>query len=112
MPTREELYAENQALKAEVAAMRAQVDWMKRQMFGPGKSEKLDRLQATLPLGETPKVEPPAKTETVPGGAGNVIMNLASLGAQVSCLGVVGQLMEQVQQIVGDGVIRSLSRGF
>jgi transposase len=65
MPTREELYAENQALKAELAATRAQVDWMKRQMFGPGKSEKLDRLQATLPLGETPKAEPPAKTETI-----------------------------------------------
>jgi transposase len=63
MPSAEELYAENQILKGEVAALRAQVDWMKRQMFGPGKSEKLDRLQGTLPLDQTPSA--PAKTETI-----------------------------------------------
>jgi transposase len=48
---------------AELAALKAENAWLKRQLFGPGKSEKLDRLQTNLPLAEpapqpiTPKVE-------------------------------------------------------
>jgi transposase len=52
-----------QELRTELAALKAENAWLKRQLFGPGKSEKLDRLQTSLPLAEpatqpvTPKVE-------------------------------------------------------
>lgn len=65
MPPAQELYAENLELKTELAAVRAERDWLKKQLFGPGKSEKLDRLQSTLPLGETATAAAPAKTETI-----------------------------------------------
>jgi transposase len=65
MPPAEELYAENLQLKARLATAETELAWLKRQMFGPGKSEKLDRLQATLPLGETATQPLPARTETV-----------------------------------------------
>jgi hypothetical protein len=52
-------------LKQEVVALRAQIDWLKRQLFGPGKSETLDRLQAALALGEAAVAVAPAKTETI-----------------------------------------------
>jgi len=45
--------------------VKAENAWLKRQLFGPGKSEKLDRLQASLPLGEVPVVSVPAKVETI-----------------------------------------------
>ena len=32
---------------AELAAIKAENAWLKRQLFGPGKSEKLDRLQTS-----------------------------------------------------------------
>ena len=54
-----------QELRAELAAVKAENAWLKRQLFGPGKSEKLDRLQASLPLGEVPVVSVPAKVETI-----------------------------------------------
>ena len=50
MPPAEQLYRENQQLLAEVTVLRQQLDWFKRQMFGPGKSEKTDRLQTLLAL--------------------------------------------------------------
>ena len=49
-----EILAQLQELRAELAAVKAENAWLKRQLFGPGKSEKLDRLQASLPLGEVP----------------------------------------------------------
>ena len=52
-------------LKQEVVALRAQVDWLKRQLFGRGKSETLDRLQSALALGEAVSASTPAKTETI-----------------------------------------------
>ena len=39
-------------LRQEVTVLRAQIAWLKQQLFGPGKSEKLDRAQLALQLGE------------------------------------------------------------
>jgi transposase len=64
MPPAEKLYAENLALKGENSALRSELAWLKRQMFGPGKSEKLDRLQGALPLGQIAPAAP-AKTESI-----------------------------------------------
>ena len=60
-----EILTQLQELRAELAAVKAENAWLKRQLFGPGKSEKLDRLQASLPLGEVPVVSVPAKVETI-----------------------------------------------
>jgi transposase len=54
MPSAEELHARVQELAAELAVLRTENAWLKRQLFGGGKSEKLDRLQTNLPLEETP----------------------------------------------------------
>lgn len=57
MPSAEELYAQNLALKAELASLEAEVAWYRRQMFG-AKSEKLPveaANQIKLGLPETPK---------------------------------------------------------
>lgn len=62
----EELYAQNQALKAEVANLQAQVAWFQRQMFG-ARSEKLPvdaPGQGKLGLAEPPPREPPKQTVT------------------------------------------------
>lgn len=42
-------------LKQENAVLRAQIAWLQQQLFGPGKSEKLDRAQLLLKLGELGK---------------------------------------------------------
>jgi len=63
LPPSSDFASQLQELSAELAALRAENAWLKRQLFGPGKSEKLDRLQTNLPLAEpapqpvTPKVE-------------------------------------------------------
>jgi len=44
--------AERNALRDEVADLRAQVEWFKRNLFGAGKSETLDALQTRLKLYE------------------------------------------------------------
>jgi transposase len=62
-PTYEELAARLQAMEAEMAGLRVENVWLKRQLFGPGKSEKIDRLQTSLPLEETPTA--PAKVEQI-----------------------------------------------
>ena len=41
-------------LHDEVRALRAQLEWFKKQMYGGTKSEQLDRLQSELPLHELP----------------------------------------------------------
>lgn len=55
MPTAESLQAENEALKGENAVLRAQIEWFRKQLFGGGKSEKLDQAQIVLRLGEMEK---------------------------------------------------------
>ena len=57
MPPAEQLYAENCALQArlqesctENALLRQQIAWLKKQLFGAGKSERLDRAQLLLKL--------------------------------------------------------------
>jgi transposase len=47
---------EVQQLREEVTVLRAQIAWLKQQLFGPGKSEKLDRAQLLLHLGELEKL--------------------------------------------------------
>jgi len=66
MPSPEELYAENRALKAELANLQAQVAWFQRQMFG-SRSEKLPVQvpgQTKLGLPETPQHERAKQTVT------------------------------------------------
>ena len=65
MPPAEQLYAENLALKAELANLQSEVAWFRRQMFG-SRTEKLQIdsvTQARLGLPETPAVE--RKSQTV-----------------------------------------------
>ncbi len=57
MPPAEQMYAELLQVRAELAALRQENKWLKGQLFGPGKGEKLDRLQGQLALGETPTKE-------------------------------------------------------
>jgi transposase len=57
--------AQLQELSAELAALKAENAWLKRQLFGPGKSEKLDRLQTNLPLAEPAPQPVTPKTETI-----------------------------------------------
>ncbi|MBI5774745.1 MAG: IS66 family transposase [Verrucomicrobia bacterium] len=53
-------------LREENAVLRAQIDWLKRQLFGPGKSEKLDRAQLLMQLGELEKLATaPRPAETI-----------------------------------------------
>jgi len=85
--TREQLFAENQRLKAELLAQQAellaqqkalqerdarvaqlqfQLDYLKRKLFGTGKSEKLDARQRELTLGEIEQVEQDLQKISVP----------------------------------------------
>lgn len=62
------LAAEVRQLREENAALRAQLAWLKRRVFGPGKSEQLDRAQVLLQLGElaaAASAAPPTASTTV-----------------------------------------------
>jgi transposase len=50
MPTPEQMIAEYPLLHQRVAALEAQVAWFKKQVFGGGKSERLDPAQRQLAL--------------------------------------------------------------
>lgn len=50
MPTPEQMIAEYPLMMQRIAALEAQVSWFKKQVFGTGKSEKLDPAQRQLPL--------------------------------------------------------------
>lgn len=66
MPTAEELPRAYLALAEENAALKAQIEWLRRQLFGGGKSEKLDRAQLLLKLGELEKLAATVRpTETI-----------------------------------------------
>lgn len=53
-------------LREENAVLRTQIEWLKKQLFGSGKGEKLDRAQLMLKLGELEKLEEAArKIETI-----------------------------------------------
>ena len=65
VPSFKVVLAQLQELRAELAAVKAENAWLKRQLFGPGKSEKLDRLQGSLPLGEVPATPVEPKVETI-----------------------------------------------
>lgn len=57
---------EVQSLREENAALRAQIAWLKQQLFGPGKSETLDRAQLLLKLGELERLATAVRpTETI-----------------------------------------------
>jgi len=43
-------------LRQENAVLRAQIAWLQKELFGPGKSETLDRAQLLLKLGELEKL--------------------------------------------------------
>ena len=45
-----QLTAKIEVLEAENASLRAQIEWFKRNLFRPGKSEKIDVLQTRLGL--------------------------------------------------------------
>ena len=65
MPTREELYLQSLEQQKRIAALQVENEWLKKQLFGPRKSEKLDRLQATLPLGEVQTRPAPVATQAI-----------------------------------------------
>ena len=50
MPPYEQLLAENGSLREENTVLKAQLAWLRKQFFGTGKSEKLDRAQLLLKL--------------------------------------------------------------
>ena len=53
-------------LREENAVLRAQIAWLKQQLFGPGKSETLDRAQLLLQLGALEKLAAAQRpTETI-----------------------------------------------
>lgn len=57
---------EVQLLREEVVQLRTQIAWLKKQLFGPGKSETLDRAQLILQLDKLEKpVVPVRATETI-----------------------------------------------
>lgn len=51
-------------LKQENAVLRRQIAWLQQQLFGPGKSEKLDRAQLLLKLAELEKLSAAAEAST------------------------------------------------
>jgi transposase len=66
MPPVEAVMEENRSLKEENAALRTQLAWLKKQIFGGGKSEKLDSAQLQLQLETLERLEREvARTETV-----------------------------------------------
>lgn len=61
-------------LRQENTLLRAQIAWLKQQLFGSGQSEKLDRAQLLLKLGELEKLAltaaPPVQTVSYERSAG------------------------------------------
>ena len=55
---------EVQLLREENVVLRRQIEWLKRQLFGGGQSERLDRAQLLLALGELEKLVAPERPVT------------------------------------------------
>jgi len=65
MPAAETVWEEIQQLKLENNLLKEQIAWLKKQLFGPGKSERLDRAQLMLKLAElSDQLERAASEET------------------------------------------------
>src|SRR6266700_4300190 len=64
MPPAAQVFEEIRLLKQEIDTLRRELAWCRAELFGPGKSESLDRLQTTLPL-VTPSTPAPVKTVAV-----------------------------------------------
>lgn len=60
-----QLHAENLALKEELAVLRAQIEWLKKKLFGGGQGERLDRAQLLLKLGALEALAATPTTSTV-----------------------------------------------
>ena len=65
MPSTEQIIQEYPQMKAENEVLRAQVVWLKQQLFGGGQSEKLERAQLALGLGEPAAPPMPAPLQQV-----------------------------------------------
>jgi len=65
MPSYEEIARQLQEALAELAAQKAENQWLRKQLFGPGKSETIDRLQTSLGLAETARATVPQKVQQV-----------------------------------------------
>ena len=61
-----QLRSQNAQLEQELSLLRQQVDWLKKQVFGSGKSEKLDKAQLGLGIDEEHSVAPEAESIPVP----------------------------------------------
>jgi transposase len=55
MASAAELLEENESLRSENLVLRAQIDWLQKQVFGGRKSEKLEEAQMVLKLGQLEK---------------------------------------------------------
>ena len=65
MASAAQLLEENESLRSEVAVLRAQIDWLQKQVFGGRKSEKLEDAQMVLKLGQLEKSVARLPTTTV-----------------------------------------------
>ena len=64
MPPAAELFEENRSLREEITLLKAQISWLKQKLFGGGQSERLDRAQLLLQLGELEKLAATAGATT------------------------------------------------
>lgn len=67
------LQKENDLLREENTVLRANIEWLKKKLFGSGQSETLDRAQLLLKLGELEKLaaaERPTETVTYERASG------------------------------------------
>jgi len=75
VPPIEQIVAEYPLMQQEIAALRAQIQWLKKQLFGRGKSETLECAQLQLQLAELEKLAPrerPTATVTYERATGAV----------------------------------------
>ena len=90
LPPYDELAARLRDREAELAAAKAENVWLRQQLFGPGKSEKQDRLQVNLPLGEVaerPVADvAPADEQELPLGARPALRRMGHVAPEMRLL--------------------------